>query len=97
VIGGTRKDAGEGEGQLERGHVTVALDGVDALAGDAGGVGKLLLRPALGDAKFLDAVYDGGAHVKLTFHSRVARIGFDVKPTRYYLLDKPKRKWHIAM
>jgi hypothetical protein len=55
----------------------------------------LLLRPAEGDAKLLDAVCNGLrhgfwclVHVKLTFQSRVARIDFDVKPTFHYFEEE---------
>jgi len=68
VIGGALKNACEGEGKLEAGDVTIAFDGVDALAGNANGVGELFLCPAADGAEFLDAIFDGGRHVKLTFH-----------------------------
>ena len=60
------------ESQFQARHIAVAFDGVDALAGDAGGLGQLLLGPAEGDAEFLDAICDGLSHVKLTFQLRVA-------------------------
>jgi len=68
VVGGTLKNAREGEGELEAGDVAVTFDGVDALAGDANGVGELFLCPAAGCAEFLNAICDGVRHVKLTFH-----------------------------
>ena len=60
MIGGAGKDAGEDEGEFEAGNVAVALDGVDALAGDTDGLGELLLGPSAGGAEFFDAVCDGG-------------------------------------
>jgi hypothetical protein len=56
VVCGAREDFGEGKGEFEAGDVATALDGVDALAGDANGLGELLLGPVAGGAEFLDAV-----------------------------------------
>ena len=41
LVGGAGKDAGKDQRQFQAGHVAIALNGVDALAGDAGGVGQL--------------------------------------------------------
>ena len=56
MVGGAGEDAGEDEGELKAGDVAVALDGVDALAGDTDGLGELLLSPSAGGAEFLDTV-----------------------------------------
>jgi hypothetical protein len=70
-IGGAGEDLCKFERQFQAGHVAVALDGVDALAGDARGLRQLLLRPIAGDAQLLDPVCDRGCHVKPAFHFRV--------------------------
>ena len=84
LVGGAGEDAGEDEGQLQAGHVAVALDGVDALAGDAGGLGQLLLRPAAGGAEFLDAVCDGGLSCKADFPNQSSREDLNVKPAFHF-------------
>jgi hypothetical protein len=56
VVCGAVKNPREGESEFEAWNVAVALDGVDALAGDTNGVGKLLLGPASDGAEFLDAI-----------------------------------------
>jgi len=89
LVGGAGEDARKRERQLEAGHVTIALDGVDALARDARGLGELFLGPAGGDAKFLDVIDDGRRHVKPTFQGRLAVFWNDVKFARHYAFRKP--------
>ena len=58
---GDGEDGGDAEGDLERGGVLVALDGVDGLAGNADAVGELLLGDGGFGAEDADAlVYAGG-------------------------------------
>ena len=58
-------------GQRQPRPVTVAFDGVDALAGDPHRGGQLLLGPAPLAAKLLDPVCDRFSHVKFAFHFNV--------------------------
>ena len=52
-IGRTGEDPGEGQRQRQARHITVALDRVDALAGNARGLRELLLRPPQGGSAAL--------------------------------------------
>ena len=56
LVGGAGKDEGKGKGEFETGDVAVSLDGIDALPGDADGLGELLLRPTAGGSKFFDSI-----------------------------------------
>jgi hypothetical protein len=56
AVGGTGEGSGEDESQFEAGDVAVALDGVDALAGDTDGVSELLLGPSASVAELFDTV-----------------------------------------
>jgi hypothetical protein len=58
------KDAGEDEGQGERRDVPVALDRINALAGDSDEGSEVLLGPVHGLAEFSNAVVDGGLHLR---------------------------------
>jgi hypothetical protein len=78
LFDGASEGAGDEQGQGEGGDVAVALDGIDALAGDAGAGGEVFLRPVESLAEFADAVVEGGGHGKSAFHT-VAAWGKGVK------------------
>src|SRR5579863_8958382 len=73
LIGGARKDARKRESQLKRGHVAVALNGVDTLPRDTRGLGQLLLGQTAGDTQLFHTICDFGRHVKQTLHLSVDR------------------------
>ncbi len=85
MVGGAGKDLSECEGEFKAGDVAIAFDGVDALAGDADGVGELLLGQAASGAKLFNSICDCGRHVKRTFQIRVARTEVDVKPAFHFV------------
>ena len=70
MVGRASEDLREDKCQLEAWHITVALDGVDALAGYTRGLRELLLGPSAGGAKLFDSVHDGWHTVKLTFQNQ---------------------------
>jgi hypothetical protein len=75
------EDLGKEQGEGEAGNVASALDGVNALAGDAGGGGEVLLGPCAGGAQVFYAIEDGRLHGKSAFHERMTWRAADVKPT----------------
>ena len=79
MIGGAFEKPRKRQRQFQAWNVAVALDGVDTLAGDAGGQRQLLLGPPAAGAQILYPVCDLERHVKLAFQFRVARERFFVK------------------
>ena len=59
-----REDPRKNQGQLKRGHVAIAFDGVDALPRNSRGLGQLFLRPAKGNSQLFNPVCDGLRHGK---------------------------------
>src|SRR5207247_70241 len=90
VVGGALEDAGEGERQRQTRHVAIALDGVDALARHADGVGELLLRPPALSAEVFDPVFDVWCHVKPTCHRNIAGCQGRVKSACHWPRDVAK-------
>jgi len=89
LVGGAGKDLCKDECEFEAWHVTVALDGVDALAGYTRSLRELLLGPSGGGAKLFDSIHDGWHDVKPTFQTRIARSDLDVKlALRHTLWDR---------
>ncbi len=68
VIDGAAEDARQQKSQGEAGDIAVALNGINALAGDTDRGRQLLLGEVASGAEFADAVVDDGFHVKLAFH-----------------------------
>ena len=85
MVGGAGEDAREDQCKLEAWNIAVALDGVDALAGNTRSLRELLLRPTAGGTKLFDSVDDGWHGVKLTFQIRIAWNGFGVKLAFHFL------------
>lgn len=63
MLNGTSEDLGQDEGKRERGDIAAALDGVHALAGDAGLGSEVLLGPVAGLAELAHSVVDGRVHI----------------------------------
>ena len=84
LIGGTAKDPSECKRQLKAGYVAVALNRVDALAGNASSLRQLLLHPSAGDAEPFDSICDCKRYVKSAFHMRVAQRIINVKLTFHF-------------
>jgi hypothetical protein len=64
LLDGAAEDLGEGEGEGERGDVAIALNGINALARDAGEGCEFFLGPAAGLAEVAEAVVEGWRHGK---------------------------------
>ena len=62
LLDGAAEDAGEQESQGQAGDVAVALNGINALAGDSDQGSEVLLGPIEPLAEFADAIVDGGVH-----------------------------------
>jgi len=60
VLDRAMEDLSEGECEGKRWDIAIALDGVDALTGDAGEGREVLLGPVAGLAEFAEAVVEGG-------------------------------------
>ena len=64
VIDGAAEDARQQKSQGEAGDIAVALNGINALARDAGEGCEFFLGPAAGLAEFAEAVVEGWRHGK---------------------------------
>jgi hypothetical protein len=64
MVRGALEHASERERERKAWYVSVVFDGVDALAGDADLIGKLLLRPSVFRAHLSNSIANRGRHVR---------------------------------